>query len=130
MKKFLTILITKLLRFAGKLIGRGSSKPGQVALKLCPELLEWNDVLVLGGLTVNGRFSLIHPTDKENLLHYFNAVFKNFKLSNLSSSRLLSTLFQSIGSLIFKMSSLNIWLLLIPNISNRESILEFLFERT
>ena len=39
MKKFLTILITKLLRFAGKLIGRGSSKPGQVALKLCPDIL-------------------------------------------------------------------------------------------
>ena len=39
MKKFLTILICKLLRFAGKLIGRGSSKPGQVALKLCPDIL-------------------------------------------------------------------------------------------
>ncbi|MBQ4180607.1 MAG: DUF1727 domain-containing protein [Ruminococcus sp.] len=39
MKKFLTILITKLLRFAGKLIGRGSSKPGQVALKLCADIL-------------------------------------------------------------------------------------------
>lgn len=39
MKKFLTILITKLLRFAGKLIGRGSSKPGQVALRLCPDIL-------------------------------------------------------------------------------------------
>ena len=39
MKKFLTILICKLLRFAGKVIGRGSSKPGQVALKLCPDIL-------------------------------------------------------------------------------------------
>lgn len=39
MKKFLTILITKLLRFAGKMIGRGSSKPGQVALRLCPDIL-------------------------------------------------------------------------------------------
>ena len=39
MKKFLTILICKLLRFAGKLIGKGSSKPGQVALKLCPDIL-------------------------------------------------------------------------------------------
>lgn len=39
MKKFLTILITKLLRFAGKLISRGSSKPGQVALRLCPDIL-------------------------------------------------------------------------------------------
>ncbi len=39
MKKFFTILICKLLRFAGKLIGKGSSKPGQVALKLCPDIL-------------------------------------------------------------------------------------------
>ena len=39
MKKTLTILICKLLRFALKLIGKGSSKPGQVALKLCPDIL-------------------------------------------------------------------------------------------
>ena len=39
MKVFLTILICKLLRFAGGLIGKGSSKPGQVALKLCPDIL-------------------------------------------------------------------------------------------
>lgn len=39
MKKFFTILICKMLRFAGKLIGKGSSKPGQVALKLCPDIL-------------------------------------------------------------------------------------------
>ena len=39
MKKFFTILICKLLRFAGKLIGKGSSKPGQVALRLCPDIL-------------------------------------------------------------------------------------------
>ena len=40
MKKYLTILICKLLRFAGKLIGKGSSMPGQVALKLCPDILK------------------------------------------------------------------------------------------
>ncbi len=39
MKVFFTILICKLLRFAGKLIGKGSSFPGQVALKLCPDIL-------------------------------------------------------------------------------------------
>lgn len=39
MKKILTILICKLLRAAGRLIGKGSSKPGQVALKLCPDIL-------------------------------------------------------------------------------------------
>lgn len=40
MKKFLTILICKLLRFVGKLIGKGSSMPGQIALKLCPDILK------------------------------------------------------------------------------------------
>ena len=39
MKTFFTILICKLLRFAGKLLGKGSSLPGQVALKLCPDIL-------------------------------------------------------------------------------------------
>ncbi|MBQ1716991.1 MAG: DUF1727 domain-containing protein [Ruminococcus sp.] len=36
---FITILICKLLRFVGKLIGKGSSFPGQIALKLCPDIL-------------------------------------------------------------------------------------------
>ena len=39
MKKLLTIIICKLLRAVGKLIGKGSSMPGQVALKLCPDIL-------------------------------------------------------------------------------------------
>ncbi|MER2080461.1 MAG: MurT ligase domain-containing protein [Ruminococcus sp.] len=39
MKVFFTILICKLLRFVGKLIGKGSSLPGQIALKLCPDIL-------------------------------------------------------------------------------------------
>ncbi len=40
MKRFLTILICKILRFVGKLIGKGSSMPGQIALKLCPDILK------------------------------------------------------------------------------------------
>ena len=39
MKLFFTILICKLLRFFGGLIGKGSSLPGQIALKLCPDIL-------------------------------------------------------------------------------------------
>ena len=39
MRVFFTILICKLLRFAGGLIGKGSSKPGQIALRLCPDVL-------------------------------------------------------------------------------------------
>jgi len=37
--KFITILLCKLLAFAGKLLGRGSSLPGKIALKLCPNIL-------------------------------------------------------------------------------------------
>ena len=37
--RFLTILVCKMLSFVGKLIGKGSSLPGSVALKLCPNIL-------------------------------------------------------------------------------------------
>lgn len=36
---FFTILVCKILHFVGHLIGRGSSIPGEVALKLCPDIL-------------------------------------------------------------------------------------------
>ena len=39
MRLFFAILLCKLLRFAGGLIGKGSSLPGQFALKLCPDAL-------------------------------------------------------------------------------------------
>lgn len=39
MKLFFVVLVCKLLKFAGKLIGRGSSLPGQIALKLYPNIL-------------------------------------------------------------------------------------------
>lgn len=39
MKVFLSVLICKILKFVGGLIGKGSSLPGQVALKICPDIL-------------------------------------------------------------------------------------------
>ena len=39
MKKLLAIIVCKLLRIAGKLVGKGSSLPGKYALKLCPDIL-------------------------------------------------------------------------------------------
>ncbi len=39
MKKFLAILVCKLGRFVGKMIGKGSSMPGKAALKICPDIL-------------------------------------------------------------------------------------------
>ena len=39
MRMMLAIVLCKLLRFVGKLVGKGSSLPGQYALKLCPDVL-------------------------------------------------------------------------------------------
>ena len=39
MRAFFAILICKLGRFAGKLVGKGSSLPGKFALKICPDIL-------------------------------------------------------------------------------------------
>ena len=39
MRTFLAIAVCKLLRFVGKLMGKGSSLPGKVALKICPDIL-------------------------------------------------------------------------------------------
>ena len=39
MRKFLAIVACKLLRFVGKLVGKGRSLPGKYALKLCPDIL-------------------------------------------------------------------------------------------
>ena len=39
MKKFLAITACKFLRFLGKLLGKGSSLPGKIALKICPDIL-------------------------------------------------------------------------------------------
>jgi UDP-N-acetylmuramyl tripeptide synthase len=36
---FLAIIVCKLLRFVGKLVGKGSSLPGKYALKICPDIL-------------------------------------------------------------------------------------------
>ena len=39
MRKFLAIALCKLGRFVGKLVGKGSSLPGKLALKVCPDIL-------------------------------------------------------------------------------------------
>jgi len=38
-RTFLAIVLCKLGRFAGKLVGKGSSLPGKLALKVCPDIL-------------------------------------------------------------------------------------------
>ena len=39
MRKLLAIVVCKLGRFVGKLVGKGSSMPGKFALKICPDIL-------------------------------------------------------------------------------------------
>ena len=39
LRKFLAILVCKLGRAVGKLVGKGSSMPGKFALKICPDIL-------------------------------------------------------------------------------------------
>ena len=39
MRMTIAILVCKLLRFVGKLVGKGSSLPGKFALKICPDIL-------------------------------------------------------------------------------------------
>ena len=39
MRVLLAIIVCKLLRFVGKLVGKGSSLPGKYALKICPDIL-------------------------------------------------------------------------------------------
>ncbi|MDE6922020.1 MAG: DUF1727 domain-containing protein, partial [Oscillospiraceae bacterium] len=41
MKLILAVIVCKILRFIGGLIGKGSSLPGQFALKVCPDVLGW-----------------------------------------------------------------------------------------
>ncbi len=39
MKKLVVIILTKILYMAGSIMGKGSSLPGKLALKLCPDIL-------------------------------------------------------------------------------------------
>ena len=39
MRKLLAILLCKLACFVGKIVKKGSSKPGQLALKICPDII-------------------------------------------------------------------------------------------
>lgn len=59
--KFLTILLCKLLAFIGKLMGKGSSLPGKIALKLCPNILTKlqlpKDIIAITGS--NGKTSTV-----------------------------------------------------------------------
>ena len=40
MRKYIAIVVCKLLRIVGKAVGKGSSLPGKYALKICPDILQ------------------------------------------------------------------------------------------
>lgn len=40
MRKFLAIFICRMATFVGKLVGKGTSMPGKIALKVCPDILK------------------------------------------------------------------------------------------
>ena len=61
MRKLIAIIVCKILRIIGKLVGKGSSLPGKFALKICPDVLSKvklpeNIVAVTGS---NGKTSTV-----------------------------------------------------------------------
>ena len=71
MKKFFVILITKILYLIGYLMGRGSSLPGQIALKLYPDILSQllcreNIVFITGSNRENYTAGMINDVLVEN----------------------------------------------------------------
>ena len=40
MKVLFTIVVCKVLRWIGKMVGKGSSLPGKIALRICPDILD------------------------------------------------------------------------------------------
>ena len=83
MKKFFVILITKILYLIGYLMGRGSSLPGQIALKLYPDILSQlllpeNIVFITGSNGKTTTAGMINDVLVENGF----AVGYNFEGSN------------------------------------------------
>ncbi len=64
--KFITILACKILSFVGRLVGKGSSLPGAIALKLCPNILSRltlpKDIVAVTGS--NGKTSTVEMLAK------------------------------------------------------------------
>ena len=64
MRLFLAIVVCKALRFIGGLIGKGSSLPGQFALKVCPDVLGRVELpeRVIAVTGSNGKTSTVEMT--------------------------------------------------------------------
>ncbi len=72
MKKLLSIIVTKIIIFVLKFKGKGSSFPGKIALKICPDILKYisknvETILITG---TNGKTTTTSLTQ-----HIFNNAF-------------------------------------------------------
>ncbi len=99
MRLFFTILICKLLHFVLHLIGRGSSKPGEIALKLYPDVLKKiklpdNVIAVTGS---NGKTSTV-----EMIAHILNAEGKQVIWNKEGSNQI-----EGVTSLILSNCTMN-----------------------
>ena len=61
MRKFIAIVVCKLAAFVGRLIGKGSSKPGSLALKICPNIISRLDLpkTIVAVTGSNGKTSTV-----------------------------------------------------------------------
>ena len=85
MKTAITILICRLLRFAGSLLGRGSSLPGEIALKLCPDILSRVKLpkTVIAVTGSNGKTSTV-----EMIAHILTSAGKSFAYNREGSNQI------------------------------------------
>ncbi len=85
MRKFFTIAVCKVLRFVGSLIGRGSSLPGQIALRLYPDILHHvelpREIIAVTGS--NGKTSTV-----EMIAHVLRAAGKNVAYNKEGSNQI------------------------------------------
>ncbi len=85
MKAFITILICKLIHFIGSAVGRGSSLPGQIALKICPDILNrvklTDSIIAVTGS--NGKTSTV-----EMIAHVLSSAGKSFAYNKEGSNQI------------------------------------------
>lgn len=85
MKTSLIILLCKLIRFIGKIFGKGSSKPGQIALKLDPNILKRIAMpkYVVAVTGSNGKTSTV-----EMIAHILNSAGKRIAYNKEGSNQI------------------------------------------
>lgn len=98
MKKFFTILVCKLLRFVGKIVGKGSSLPGKIALKMCPDILSRVELpeYIIAVTGSNGKTSTV-----EMIAHILTANGKSVAWNKEGSNQIEGVTTLVLGSSTF-----------------------------